>query len=241
VRSGRPGNYLKEVNQPLRAADSSIMAAKSRSLALQLVLPAKAIDWYHRFLLSWNTTRCIWGKASHPSGQAFEKESIVRQLIFAAIGSVSLLGFLAPNPGQAQVLRPVGTGPVSPYLNLLRPGIPPAINYYGTVRPQLSYNAAINSLEQQVQASRVAATAAEQSTVPQTGHPITFLNYQRYFLNTGASSPFQNVQASQRAIGAGSLPIGSGVGTPGTRSAGSYGLGSIGSVGSLGAGAFRRY
>jgi hypothetical protein len=160
----------------------------------------------------------------------------VRQLIFAAIAAVCLLGSIAPSPAPAQALRPVGTSPVSPYLNLLRPGINPAINYYGTVRPQLSYNAAINTLEQQVAASRVAITAAESAAVPQTGHPITFLNYQRFFLNTGASSPFQNVQASARALGAGSLPGGSAVGTPGARSSyGGYGLGSIGAA------AIRRY
>jgi hypothetical protein len=167
----------------------------------------------------------------------------MRKLIFAALASVSLLNPMA----RAQALRPVGTNPVSPYLNLARPGINPAINYFGTVRPQLQYNAAISSLEQQVAASKVAITAAETAAVPQTGHPIQFLNYQRFFLNTGAVSPFQNVQASARALGAGSLPIGSGVGVPGTRSGfgyGGYGIGSIGSIGSIGAfgaGTFRRY
>jgi hypothetical protein len=157
----------------------------------------------------------------------------MRQLIVAAIASVGILGSLAARPAGAQGLSPVIGGGVSPYLNLVRPGIPPAISYYGTVRPQLQYNAAINSLEQQVAYSKVAATAAEKSAVPQTGHPIQFLNYKQFFLNTGASSPFQNVQASARALGAGSLGTGSAVGTPGSRSGigGGYGIGSIGSLG----------
>jgi hypothetical protein len=120
-------------------------------------------------------------------------------------------------------------------LNLTRNNINPAINYYGTVRPQLSYNFAINSLEQQVAATRVAIAAAEAGGPLQTGHQVSFLNYQRYFLNTGAVSPFQNVQASARALGAGNLSSGSGVGTPGTRSNLSGGFG----VGSIGAGARR--
>jgi hypothetical protein len=161
----------------------------------------------------------------------------MKQLIFAAIAALGLLGSLAVRPAEAQAWRPFGGPTVSPYINLLRRDINPAVNYYGSVRPQLQYNTAINSLEQQVTANRIAVTAAENAAVPQTGHPITFLNYQRFFLNTGVSSPFQNVQASARAIGSGSLPTGSAAGTPGTRSSiGSYGAGSIGA----GAGAYRR-
>ena len=119
----------------------------------------------------------------------------MRKLVFAALASVSLLSSMA----RAQALRPIGAAPISPYLNLARPGINPAINYFGSVRPQLTYNAAINTLEQQVTASRVAITAAENQAVPQTGHPIYFLNYQRYFLNTGAQAPFQNLGATAGA------------------------------------------
>jgi hypothetical protein len=135
----------------------------------------------------------------------------MRHLFVAAIASLGVLGFLATDSAKAQALRPFGTPPVSPYINLVRPGINPAVNYYGSVRPQLQYNTAINSLEQQVQASRVAITAAESQGVPTTGHPIAFLNYRRYFLNTGATGNFQNVQASQRALNAGSLPSSSGL------------------------------
>jgi hypothetical protein len=140
------------------------------------------------------------------------KEKIMRQLILGAIASMSLLGSLATNPAGAQVLRPIGTGGISPYLNLTRTNINPAINYYGTVRPQLAYSTAINSLEQQVQASRVAATAQESLNVPTTGHQVGFLNYQRYFLNL--SGGFQNLQAS---AGAGAAGVTAGAGSAGSR------------------------
>jgi uncharacterized protein YqkB len=129
----------------------------------------------------------------------------MRHLFVAAIASLGVLGFLATDSAKAQALRPYGTPAVSPYINLLRPGINPAVNYYGSVRPQLQYNTAINSLEQQVQASRVAMTAAESQAVPSTGHPIYFMNYQRYFLNTGAVSPFQNTAATTAIGGTGSM------------------------------------
>jgi hypothetical protein len=98
-------------------------------------------------------------------------------------------------------------------LNLLQRGGTPAINYYGLVRPQLQYNTAINSLEQQVAQTRVAITAQESLNVPTTGHQISFLTYQRFFLNVGAQSPFQNVGAAAGVgTGAGASTTGAGAG-----------------------------
>ena len=138
----------------------------------------------------------------------------MRKLVIAALVSVSLLSSTA----RAQALRPIGGNPaISPYLNLARPGINPAINYYGSVRPQLTYNAAINTLEQQVALSRVAITSAENQAVLVTGHPVQFLNYQRYFLNVGAQAPFQNLGAT----------AGPGAGATTTSSAGGRALANI--------------
>ncbi len=140
----------------------------------------------------------------------------MKRLVLAAIAIVGIAGFGAAGPAKAQAFRPVlpgaqnpygnpyGGGPaISPYLNLLQRGNP-AVNYYGLVRPQQGVNSALNSLEQQVTASRVAQTAAENLSVPSTGHPIYFQNYQRFFLNTGAVAPFQNVGATVGASGASS-------------------------------------
>ena len=109
-------------------------------------------------------------------------------------------------PGVSPYNRPT----VSPYLNLLNRGNP-AVNYYGLVRPQQAYNTALYSLEQQVTASRVAATAAESQAAPSTGHPIYFLHgYQRFYLNTGAVAPFQNLQATVGAGAGGASASGAG-------------------------------
>src|SRR5439155_25802818 len=104
----------------------------------------------------------------------------MKQLIVAAIALLGILGLGTTNPATAQALRPFAPGyggnpAISPYLNLLQRGNP-AVNYYGLVRPQQQYNASLNTLEQQVQASRVAQTASENANVPATGHPIYFLN-----------------------------------------------------------------
>jgi hypothetical protein len=180
------------------------------------------------------------GRASESSDAApceLQKERIVKKLIFAALASVSLLSSMA----RAQALRPTGGGPaISPYLNLARPGINPALNYFGSVRPQLTYNAAINTLEQQVTASRVAITAQETLNVPTTGHPIYFLNYQRYFLTTGVQAPFQNLQAT---AGAGAITSSAGArafssySAPGAPGAYNSGMAPIAPT----AGSYRRY
>jgi hypothetical protein len=144
----------------------------------------------------------------------------MRHHIVAAIASVGVVGLMATGLARAQAPRPIlpqspsalpSNPAVSPYLNLLRSGSSPAVNYYGIVRPQQQYNAALTSLEQQVAFNRVAITAAENAAVPSTGHPIYFLNYQRFFLNTGAVAPFQNLQATAGA-GAGSAAAGSSAG-----------------------------
>jgi hypothetical protein len=153
----------------------------------------------------------------------------MRRLIVAAIASLGVAGFVAMGEAKAQFSpyspNPYGGPAVSPYLNLLRAGASPAVNYYGLVRPQQAYNYALNSLEQQVTLSRLANTTAESQAAPQTGHQITFLNYRKYFLNTGAVSPFQNVEASGRALASGAVAGGQAAGaTPGARSSyGGYG------------------
>ena len=162
----------------------------------------------------------------------------MRQLIVAATVSVGVLISQATNPAVAQALRPLGSGPaVSPYLNLVRPGGSPAVNYYGIVRPQLVYNTAINSLEQQVAQSKVAITAQESLNVPTTGHQVGFLRYQQYFLNLGAQAPFQNVQATAAGAGAAAATTALGGG------AGARALSNInyGTTTPATSGSFRRY
>jgi hypothetical protein len=92
---------------------------------------------------------------------------------------------------------------VSPYLNILRGN--PAINYFGSVRPQMEVNRQIFQMQQEMQGQasmpmpvdplaqqltaqmmlQTASTTGTTGTV--TGHPTTFYNYSHYFGNRGGS------------------------------------------------------
>lgn len=108
---------------------------------------------------------------------------------------------LGPRP-----LTGVNTPPVSPYLNLLRPGTSPAINYYGLVRPEMNFLNSVQALQAQLGYAQQAA-ALQAGEVGTTGHPVYFLNYGSYFLNTtGQSSVAGGPQAPARAPLGGGLP-----------------------------------
>jgi|GEM_PF-1872543 len=95
-------------------------------------------------------------------------------------------------PVTAQPQPPVVARPpsFSPYLNLLRGGINPAINYYGLVRPQQFFQQQTLSLQQQVLQNNLAlqslgtvTLAAQQPLLPLTGHPVVFNSHPGYFNN----------------------------------------------------------
>src|SRR5262249_2583132 len=88
--------------------------------------------------------------------------------------------------GQIPYYRPTGVNPglyptVSPYLNLFRGGTPPAINYYGLVRPQLTVANALYGLQHQVTtlSQQVSADEAAAATLT-TGHRSGFMTHTRY-------------------------------------------------------------
>jgi hypothetical protein len=99
-------------------------------------------------------------------------------LLVLALSSAPARAQFQPGPlGAPAGYRP----PVSPYLNLLRPG-DPAINYYGIVRPELSFQRSLIGLQQQVNAVGAQATADTQGLgLVSTGHPIVFNNYSHYY------------------------------------------------------------
>ncbi|MDB5311286.1 MAG: hypothetical protein JWO38_5488 [Gemmataceae bacterium] len=104
--------------------------------------------------------------------------SITFGLLLAADGSTAT----AQPVGQIQPSRP----PVfSPYLNLLRPGNSPGVNYYGLVRPQIQFQNSIQGLQQQVGTNQAAIAGLNagmaDNTIPTTGHTATFLNTGGYF------------------------------------------------------------
>ncbi len=94
-------------------------------------------------------------------------------------------------PGGAAGYNPNPRPVLSPYLNLLRPGVSPAVNYYGLVRPQQGFMNQFGQLQQQVQSN--AAGMTDQNTMAMqalaqllTGHKTGFMTQSKYFMNNGA-------------------------------------------------------
>jgi hypothetical protein len=98
---------------------------------------------------------------------------------------------------------PIGAPPppYSPYLNLLRPGANPALNYYGLVRPQQDFARSMQAIHGQLLNTQQ-AIADQASGDLATGHPTYFMNYGGYFMNMG---PTVSTGARAPAVG-GSLP-----------------------------------
>jgi len=108
---------------------------------------------------------------------------------------------LGPRP-----LTGVNTPPVSPYLNLLRPGTSPAINYYGLVRPEMNFLNSVQALQAQLGYVQQAA-GLQAGEIGTTGHPAFFLNHGTYFLNAnGQPSIAGGPQAPARTPLGGGLP-----------------------------------
>jgi hypothetical protein len=90
---------------------------------------------------------------------------------------------LSPVEVRAQGRKP----PVSPYLNLARRDVNPAINYYGLVRPQLEFRNAIQRLDNQLTADQQGVPGSDFSAdVPVTGQRAQFQTQNKYFFNAGA-------------------------------------------------------
>src|SRR5262245_24899907 len=82
----------------------------------------------------------------------------------------------------------------SPYLNLLRGGTSPAINYYGIVRPEITFGNSLyqlglqqNVLQGQALGNQGTELAAF-TQLPATGHATGFMTQSRYFQTTNAAS-----------------------------------------------------
>jgi hypothetical protein len=113
----------------------------------------------------------------------------------------------AAGPGLAQAPPPPAGPTVSPYLNLLRRGNSPGVNYYGLVRPQIETR---NSLRAQ-QATNAALASLASPTDPETGLPVS--GHLAVFQNTGGYflSSTGGVRAPSRSPG---LPANAGVPPP---------------------------
>ena len=102
----------------------------------------------------------------------------------------------------------------SPYLNLLRGGSSPAINYYGIVRPEITFGNSLYQLGLQQEALQGQQNAlgnqqtalAAFTQLPATGHASGFQTQSRYF---------QNANAQGRGTGFAAGGVGLGIQAPG--------------------------
>jgi hypothetical protein len=131
------------------------------------------------------------------------------RLILAAVVTVVAGATSAwAQPPAPRPLGNVGMAPVSPYMNLLRPGTNPAVNYYGIVRPEMAFQNAISGIQGQLWQTQQALNQ-QANAGDTTGHPVAFLNHGSFFMTTGNSSRAGGPAAPARAAlggGFGSTP-----------------------------------
>jgi hypothetical protein len=149
----------------------------------------------------------------------------MKHLVMAAL---SLLAFFSPPGAQAQgpyvrpgMYNPYSRPAYSPYLNLLRPGVPPAYNYYGLVRPQEEFRTDIGQLGQQQNALQQNLSNVENTQSALItgflGNRSQFMNYSRYFLNNFSGG------VGQSTLGRRQSPLGQSSMTTPTQSGGRSG------------------
>jgi hypothetical protein len=99
-----------------------------------------------------------------------------------ALAGLAILGISRPAAAQPPSQRP----PVSPYINLAKPNVNPGIEYYGNIRPQLTFYSNIYKLQQQEAVTQQAVVGLETPTIlPPTGHAVGFQTHLRYYQTVG--------------------------------------------------------
>jgi len=111
-----------------------------------------------------------------------------RVLCFGLAGWIGL--WMTCGSSHAQV--PAYRAPVtSPYLNLLRSGTSPGINYYGIVRPEITFGNSLYQLGaqqnllqgQQGELANQQTALAAYTQLPATGHTAGFMTQSKYFMS----------------------------------------------------------
>jgi hypothetical protein len=104
--------------------------------------------------------------------------SLLAYVLVAATTTVASAQPLPSRPTGQPPTRPT----VSPYLNLLRGGTNPAINYYGLVRPQFEFSRQMRQVESELASQEHTLRGLEEETgVAATGHAAGFMNYLHYY------------------------------------------------------------
>lgn len=123
---------------------------------------------------------------------------------FAAAALAVLALASAPVAAQPPTPGPIARPAFSPYLNLLRPGNSPALNYFGLVRPEQSFRQTFQAVQSAVTTNqRTLADLARGGELGQTGAPAQFQNHLGFF---------QNQQSAGFGVGARGLTGGGGPG-----------------------------
>jgi hypothetical protein len=122
--------------------------------------------------------------------------------LLAAVNFLLVLG-IRRAAAQPQFPSAVQSQPVvSPYLNLLRSGSSPGVNYYGLVRPQQEFRSSYLQLQQDFnsqQAQESSYGPQDTSGLPPTGHGAQFNTQGRYFNTNGAVGGTTNATNSAPA------------------------------------------
>jgi hypothetical protein len=121
----------------------------------------------------------------------------MKRMLIAAVAAIALGTGTARAQvpySQPQLGNPYQRPTISPYLNMLRPGVNPALNYYGLVRPQVQTTRTLQTFQQELQtvAGALAPTTElgmQPNNLPTTGHRTTFYNYGTYFPGAAGGSP----------------------------------------------------
>lgn len=132
------------------------------------------------------------------------------------IRTATLLALLAVATGGGPAIAqppgpPIARPTYSPYLNLLRQGNSPAINYYGLVRPELAARQSLQAVQSAVSANQRTIQELYGNDLGQTGVPAQFLNHYGYFQNqrAGGGTPglggFQTINRGGTAAGGGGM------------------------------------
>lgn len=125
----------------------------------------------------------------------------MNRFVLAAVGTGALLlgGMASVASAQAPIYSPIrpptNQPPVSPYLNLLRQGSSPGVNYYDLVRPQQEFRNNYQQLQQDITAGQQQAYGpVDISGLPATGHFAQFNTQGRYFMTRGAAGTTNGTQ-----------------------------------------------
>ena len=122
-----------------------------------------------------------------------------RDICLVAVG-LAIVGGRAT--GQPPSPPSGGFGPVarpsfSPYLNLARQGVSPAVNYYGIVRPLQQQQNAIQGLQQTANFPNPFQAQSTADQILVTGNPYGFQNYRLYFQNQFSAGGFSPAPGGQ--------------------------------------------